>query len=107
MEFCEGSYVIKCVCTCHEICDLVLLENFITVTQRLAFPGSASCERFRKECDDNSAATHQPLQRIGVAIRALQAEVRSSVADLWFRKDKTGEREEDQDQKLKTHCSNR
>ena len=61
MKFCEGSYVIERICARHEVCDFVLLEDFITVTQRLAFPGSASRERLGKEGDDNSAATHQLL----------------------------------------------
>ena len=61
MKFCEGSYVIERICARHEVCDFVLLEDFITVTQRLAFPGSASRERPGKEGNDNSAATQQFL----------------------------------------------
>ena len=61
MEFCEGGYVIERIRARHEVCDFVLLEDFITVTQRLAFPGSASRECLGKEGNDNSAATHQLL----------------------------------------------
>ena len=61
MEFCEGGYFFERISARHEVCDFVLLEDFITVTQRLAFPGSASRERLGKEGDDNSAATHQLL----------------------------------------------
>ena len=59
MQLCECSYIFETIRARHEIGDFVLLEDFITVTQRLTFPGSATGKRFGKECNDDRAVTNQ------------------------------------------------
>ena len=106
MKFCEGGYVIERIRARHEVCDFVFLEDLITVTQRLTFPSSAPCKCLGKEGDDNPAGTYQLMQRVSVAVRPLQAEIRGRVTYFWCGKGKAGECKEEPSQKLKTHCSN-
>ena len=77
--FGEGGYLFEAVHAGHEIVDVEVFQNGATVTQRLAFQGSATGKYFREEGNHERLALER-IRRVGVTVGTLHVELRCGIA---------------------------
>src|SRR5215470_11892070 len=66
----------------HKIRDLVLLNHVAMFRQRLALDGTATGVRLGEPRQHDRLFPLEVRQRVGLAIRALELEIRRGIADL-------------------------